>query len=216
MAPQTASRINGRKCWNTRDQYSAEHRITQHFLSKLRRQQIARPSKNAKSLDTMRLPRSVGGTRMNMTTLRPMQKALPAALLLAAGLSLLTGAGCQRARPQIPTSPAGPPLQAVTPAPPPEEATSEKRLQQKIDLMQEQIGLLSTRMDAMAKFHGPQMSPEWAEKVQAARAGASRPAERMRYLEATKALLARKLQALQAERKVYEEFELSDPSIPRP
>jgi hypothetical protein len=91
----------------------------------------------------------------------------------------------------------------------------EKQFQEQIDSMQEQISALTARTDAMARFHGVRMGPKWVEKVQAAREEASRPSERMRYLEATKALLARKLQALRAEMKVYEEFELSDPAIPR-
>jgi hypothetical protein len=92
----------------------------------------------------------------------------------------------------------------------------EKELQGQIDLMQEQISALTTRTDALAGFHGGRMPPKWIEKVQAARAEASRPADRVRYLEAVKALLARRLQALRAEMKVYEEYEASDVSIPRP
>lgn len=167
---------------------------------------------DAKSLDRPGLPRSVGGTRMNMTRFRSIQTAL----LLAVGSLLLASPGCQHAPPRntTPLSETQAPLVADRPRP--SEALSEKRLQGQIDMMQEQIGIMSARTDALAKFHGTRMGPKWVEKVQAARAEASRPSERMRYLEATKALLARKLQALQAERKVYEEFELSDPSIPRP
>ena len=166
----------------------------------------------AKRLDTKRPPRSVVGTRMNITRFRSIQTAL----LLAVFSLLLAGPGCQHApsRNTTPLSETQAPLVADRPRP--SEALSEKRLQGQIDLMQEQIGLMSARTDALAQFHGTRMGPKWVEKVQAARADASRPSERMRYLEATKALLARKLQALQAERKVYEEFELSDPSVPRP
>ena len=159
----------------------------------------------------MRLRRSVDGTRMKMIF-----RLTQTALLLAAGSFLLAGAGCKHAPPRntTPLSETQAPLVADRPRP--SDVLSEKRLQDQIDLMQEQIGIMSARTDALAKFHGTRMGPKWVEKVQAARADASRPAERMRYLEATKALLARKLQALQAERKVYEEFELSDPAIPRP
>ena len=176
-------------------------------MTELRRNLIC-----AKSLDRPGLPRSVGGTRMNITRFRSIQTAL----LLAVGSLLLASPGCQHAPPRntTPLSETQAPLVADRPRS--SEALSEKRLQGQIDLMQEQIGIMNARTDALAKFHGTRMGPKWVEKVQAARADASRPSERMRYLEATKALLARKLQALQAERKVYEEFELSDPSVPRP
>ena len=165
----------------------------------------------AKSLDTPNLRRSVG-PRMNLKRFR----ATNGALMLAAGLVLMGGVGCKH-RPPRNTTPVSE-TQAPLVATPPRETTrtSEKKLQGQIDLMHEQIGIMTDRNDALAKFHSTRMGPKWVEKVQAARADASRESERMRYLEATKALLARKLQALQTERKVYEEFELSDPSIPRP
>ncbi len=92
----------------------------------------------------------------------------------------------------------------------------EKEAQDQIDSMQEQIRILTARTEAMEKFHRVRMTPKWIDKVQTAREDASRPAERIRYLEATKALLARRLQGLRAEMKVYEEFQSSDPAIPRP
>jgi hypothetical protein len=92
----------------------------------------------------------------------------------------------------------------------------ERELQEQIDLMQDQIKALSARTEALARFHGLRMGPKWVAKVQAAREEASRPTERIRYLDATKALLARRVQALRTEMKVYEEFESSDPAIPRP
>jgi hypothetical protein len=92
----------------------------------------------------------------------------------------------------------------------------EKELQNQIDTMQEQVRTLTARTEAMAAFHAIRMGPKWVEKVKAAREEGSRPAERLRYLEAMKKLLARKLEALRDEMKVYEDFQASDPSIPRP
>lgn len=92
----------------------------------------------------------------------------------------------------------------------------EKELQNQIDTMQEQIRILTARTEAMAAFHAIRMGPQWVEKVKAAREEGSRPADRMRYLEAMKTLLARKLEALRDEMKVYEDFQASDPAIPRP
>jgi hypothetical protein len=92
----------------------------------------------------------------------------------------------------------------------------EKEAQNQIDSMQEEIRILTARTEALESFHRIRMGPKWIEKVQTAREEASRPAERLRYLEATKALLARRLQGLRAEMKVYEEFQSSDPAIPRP
>ena len=139
--------------------------------------------------------------------------------LLALGLMSWMATGCKH-------TPKAPP-KSTTPVPEtqapvikkitrPAEDPREKELQSQIELMQEQIKLLSARTEALAGFHGLRMPPNWIEKVQAARADASRPSERMRYLEATKALLARKLQALRNEIKVYQEFEASDPAVPRP
>jgi hypothetical protein len=137
------------------------------------------------------------------------------ALFLALGLFLWTTAGCKHTAPKNRTP--------VTETQAPETARarssvdpSEKRFQQQIDLMQDQIRTLTAQTDALARFHGAQMGPKWVDKVQAVRAEASRPSERIRYLEATSALLARKLQSLRAEMKVYQEFEASDPAIPRP
>ncbi len=107
---------------------------------------------------------------MNITRFRFLQTAL----LLAVGSLLLAGPGCQHAPPRntTPLSETQAPLVADRPRP--SEALSEKRLQGQIDLMQEQIGLLSARTDALAQFHGTRMGPKWVEKVQAARADASR------------------------------------------
>ena len=142
------------------------------------------------------------------------------ALLLALGLLVWTSTGCRHAQAKSPAKSTLP--ISETQAPPaktvsrPTEDPAEKRLQDQINSMQEQIGPLTARTEAMARFHGVQMGPKWIERVQAARADASRPSERVRYLEATKALLARRLEALRAELKVYQEFESSDPAIPRP
>lgn len=92
----------------------------------------------------------------------------------------------------------------------------EKELQNQIDGMQEQIRIMTSRTEAMAAFHGIRMNAKWVEKVKAAREEGSRPSDRIRYLEATKTLLTRKLEALRDEMKVYEDFQASDPSIPRP
>ncbi len=124
--------------------------------------------------------------------------------------------GCRHAPPKntTPVTDTQAPVLKTLARPPVDPA--EKRLQQQIEEMQDQIASLTTRSESMARFHGAQMSPKWIERVQAARAEASRESERMRYLEATKALLVRKLQALRSELKIYEEFEASDPALPRP
>jgi len=142
------------------------------------------------------------------------------AQLLALGFLIWTSMGCRHGQPKSPPKSTLP--ISETQAPPaktvarPTENSAERRLQDQINSMQEQIGPLTARTETLARFHGVRMGPKWAEKVQAARADASRPAERVRYLEATKALLARRLEALRTELKVYEEFQSSDPSIPRP
>lgn len=138
---------------------------------------------------------------------------------LALGLLLLSAVGCK-------STPKSPPKNTTpvtdTQAPSVREAlrpmttSEEKRMQDQIDAMQDQIRVLGARTDALATSYGALMSPQWRNKVLDARAGASRESERLRYLEATKALLARRLQSLQAELKVYEAFQLSDPSAPRP
>ena len=91
----------------------------------------------------------------------------------------------------------------------------ERELQSQIEGMQEQIRILTARTEALAGFHGVRMGPKWSEKVKAAREEGSRPSDRIRYLEATKTFLGHKLEALRDEMKVYEEFESSDPAIPR-
>jgi hypothetical protein len=105
------------------------------------------------------------------------------------------------------------PLVASNPRP--ADDSGERRLQDQIDLMQEQIRILSAQTDSNARILGGQMGPKWIEKVQAARASASRASERMRYLESTKALLARRLESLRMEQKVYEDFQRSEPTAPR-
>ena len=133
------------------------------------------------------------------------------ALFLVLNLFLFAISGCQHGKSVSKTQ--APPTKTA-----PRLVTDprEKEIQDQINVMQEQIGILTKRTETLAAFHGLQMGPKWVEKVHAARADASHPNERMRYLEATKALLARKLQSLRAEMKVYEEFEASDPAIPRP
>jgi hypothetical protein len=152
-----------------------------------------------------------------MDTLRTSARG---ALLLALGLLVWTNAGCRHGKAKSPAR-SSLPISETQAAPAksvsrPTEDPAEKRLQDQITSMQEQIGPLTERTEAMARFHGAAMGPKWVEKVQAARANASRPSERIRYLEATKALLARRLEALRAELKVYQEFESSDPAIRRP
>lgn len=141
-------------------------------------------------------------------------------LHLLLGFLLCAIVGCKHSEPAPPPKSKVPVTETQAPVakrvPLPAEDPREKELQGQIDLMQEQTKILTSRTEALAAFHGLRMTPKWIEKVQAARADASRPAERMRYLEATKALLARKLQSLRAEMKVYEEYESSDAAIPRP
>lgn len=138
------------------------------------------------------------------------------ALFLALGSFPWTFSGCRHGPPKntTPISETQAPVAKRTPRP--DANPREKEFQAQIDLMQEQIKALAARTEALAQFHGLRMPPKWVEKLQAARADASRPAERMRYLEAAKALLARRLESLRSELKVYEEFQASDPTIPRP
>lgn len=136
--------------------------------------------------------------------------------ILALGLFLEAGAGCKSTPRKSTQSVADTQAPTVIKAAHPTTDSKEKRLQEQINLMQEQLGPLAARTEALARVHGSQMNQKWFEKVQAAREDASNLSERLRYLEATKALLARRLQALRAELKVYEEFELSDPTIQRP
>ena len=137
------------------------------------------------------------------------------ALSFALGLFLWMTSACKHTPPKN-TTPV-----TETQAPPVKSAlrplvdSREKEAQDQIDSMQEQIRALTARTEVLSRFHGIRMSPKWIEKVKTAREGASRPSERMRYLEATKALLARRLEALRTELKVYEEYQASDPSIPR-
>ena len=137
-------------------------------------------------------------------------------LLLGLGWIPCATTGCKHAPPKstMPVTETQAPL--AKSAPRSTENSRENELQRQIDLMQEQIGVLTTRAQTLSAFHQLRMPPKWSEKVQAARADASRHSERMRYLEATKDLLARKLEALRNEIKVYEEFQASDPAIPRP
>jgi hypothetical protein len=139
-----------------------------------------------------------------------------AALSFALGLLLWMTSGCKHAPPKntTPVTETQAPLakSALRPLMDPRE----RETQIQIDSMQDQIRDLTTRTEALARFHGVRMGPKWVDKVQAAREEASRPADRIRYLEATKVFLARKLQGLRREMKVYEEFQSSDPSMPRP
>jgi TolA-binding protein len=162
------------------------------------------------ALDKVCIARSVTH-RMNTK-----QIACPIALVFTLSLFVGTGIGC-KSQPRKNTTPVVE-TQAPTVVKPARSTTdpTEKRLQEQINLMQEQLGPLTARVEALSRFHGNQMNQKWSEKVQKARDEASDRSERLRYLEATKALLSRRLQALRTELKVYEEFELSDPTIPRP
>lgn len=147
---------------------------------------------------------------MNTDRLRLFSAILLGPVLLATG-------GCKHRekgvpKPATPVTETQAPVKKIAPS---SFDLREKQLQGQIDSMQEQIRVLTARTEALAGFHRVRMGPKWVEKVEKARADASRPSERMRYLEATQALLARKLDALRAEMKVYQEFESSDPSIPR-
>lgn len=136
--------------------------------------------------------------------------------LSVASFLLIAAAGCKH-DPQISRTP---PSQTQAPilrtAPRLTVTPRERELQVQIDAMQEQLKLFAARTEALWGFYGIRMSPKWAEKVQAARAEASKSSDRVRYLEATKALLSQTLEALRSELKVYEEFQKSDPAIPRP
>jgi hypothetical protein len=137
------------------------------------------------------------------------------ALSLALGSSLWMS-GCKHGPPKITTPVTDVQAPMIKSVSRPAVDPKEKQFQEQIDLMQEQIRSLAARTEALARSHGVRMGPKWVEKVQAAREEGSPPADRIRYLEATRALLARKLQALRAEIKVYEEFESSAPTVPRP
>lgn len=138
------------------------------------------------------------------------------ALSLTLGLFLWTTAGCKHAPPKNTTPVTETQAPTAKSALHPLLDPREKEVQAQIDSMQDQIRDLTTRTEVLSKFHAGRMGPKWMEKVQAAREDATRPADRIRYLEATKTLLARRLQGLRTEMKVYEEFQSSDPSIPRP
>jgi hypothetical protein len=137
-------------------------------------------------------------------------------LLLGLGVSFFAVAGCKHTPPKNTTPISQPQAPATKTIPRVDVDPREKELQGQIDLMQEQIKILAPRTEALGSFHGTRMGPKWIEKVQAARADASRPSERVRFLEATKTLLARRLGALRTEMKVYEDYQASDPAIPRP
>jgi hypothetical protein len=139
-----------------------------------------------------------------------------AARSVALSCLLWAAAGCKHAPARSTMAVTDTQAPVMKSVPRPTENARESEMQRQIDLMQEQISILTARAQTLAAFHQLRMPPKWSEKVQAARADASRHAERMRYLEATKDLLARKLQALRNEIKVYEEFQASDPAIPRP
>src|SRR5205085_8725362 len=99
--------------------------------------------------------------------------------VFAVGITLLlvSATGCKHG-PKKPTTPV-----TDTQAPPTKAQLRslmdqrEKKLQDQIDSMQDQIRTLSVRTESLAQFHGARMSPKWVEQVKAARAEASRPAD---------------------------------------
>ena len=138
------------------------------------------------------------------------------AFFFALGLFLWMTSACKHSPPKSTTPVSATQAPTVKSALRPLIDPREKDAQNQIDSMQEEIRILTARTEALEKFHRIRMGPKWMDKVQAAREDASRSSERLRYLEATKTLLARQLEALRAEMKVYEEFQSSDPAIPRP
>lgn len=114
----------------------------------------------------------------------------------------------------IDSSPARVGAAVSRPATPPLDP-AERRLQSRIETLQEQVRGLALRVESSERTYWGMMSADWQEKVRAARADGSRAAERMRYLEAMETMLARKLRSLQDEMKTYEAYQMSDPLVPR-
>jgi hypothetical protein len=111
----------------------------------------------------------------------------------------------------VPSEPAKERAVVALPGP----SVSEKRLQLRIETLQEEVRGLSTRVDGSERAYWGAMPPTWQDKVRAAKAEASRPSERIRYLEALEAVLARKLRSLQDELRTYEAYQKSDPLVPK-
>jgi hypothetical protein len=111
----------------------------------------------------------------------------------------------------------GPVPQAIAPdrASAPSVPTNEKRFQLKVEMLQEEVTQLTRKVQASEQMYWGMMPAEWQVRVRAAKAEASQSAERIRYLEAMEALLARKLHSLQDEMKTYEAYQMSDPLVPR-
>jgi len=92
---------------------------------------------------------------------------------------------------------------------------AERRLQSRIETLQEEVRGLSARVNASEQRYWGMMTSEWQDRVRAAKAKDATSAERTRYLEALEDLLARKLRSLQEELKAYEAYQMSDPLVPR-
>jgi len=104
---------------------------------------------------------------------------------------------------------------AITrPATPPLDP-AERRLQSRIETLQEEVRGLALKVEASERAYWGMMSADWQDRVRAARADGSRASERMRYLEAMETMLSRKMRSLRDEMKTYEAYQMSDPLVPR-
>lgn len=97
----------------------------------------------------------------------------------------------------------------------PSVSPAERRLQSRIETLQEEVRGLSARVNASEQRYWGMMTSEWQDRVRAAKAKDATSAERTKYLEAMEALLSRKLRSLQDEMKTYEAYQMSDPLVPR-
>jgi len=135
-------------------------------------------------------------------------------LAFALALLALAAAGCSHQQ-KIPTAVPSQPSTTSAARAASEVSSSEKRLQLRVDTLDQEVRGFSARVAASEQAYWGMMSPEWQQKVRVARASGANSSERIRYLEAAEAVLSRKLRALQDEAKTYEAFQMSDPLVPR-
>jgi hypothetical protein len=147
---------------------------------------------------------------MNPNLSRSFHGGLALALILFA----LAGAGCAHKQ-KIPTAVPSQPTTTSAARAASAASSSEKRLQLRVDMLDEEVRGLSARVAASEQTYWGMMSPDWQQRVRVARANGANSSERLRYLEAAEAVLSRKLRALQEEAKTYEAYQMSDPLVPR-
>jgi len=147
---------------------------------------------------------------MNPNFSRSFQGGLALALILFA----LAGAGCARKQ-KIPTAVPSQPATSSAALTASTGSSSERRVQSRIESMQEEVRGLSLKVEASERAYWGSMPAEWQQKVRVAKTDGTTASERMRYLEALETVLARKLRSLQEEVKTYEAYQMSDPLVPR-